>query len=379
MSDAFSICLSTAAYPPQVGGVGVASQRLVRHLVSAGYVVHVVTSHDTPGASGKVERTDEDGAVVHRYHLDLAADPSAFLRFCEYFRRLDDEIGFSLFHGYFLTAVFPCLNVARRRPRRRPLIASIRGSDVSSLLDQPLSRSVILPGLKGASWITSVNHLYLDRVAEEVNIDGCASVIYNGVVPPRASQPWRLNEHNRGTVGCVAEFRRVKDVPLLIRGYAGVATELRRRLLLAGFFNDPEEEAWSRRLIDEFGIQEQVEITGRFAQEDVAHYLSAIHVYVQSSAYEGMPNALLEAASLGVPLVATDVGGMREVLEDGETALLVPHGEPRQLAAAIERVLGDDDLAMRLSEGSRRLAARLSPERERDEWLALYQRLLACS
>jgi len=102
-----------------------------------------------------------------------------------------------------------------------------------------------------------------------------------------------------------------------------------------------------------------------------------MHVYVQCSAFEGLPNTLLEAASLGIPLVATAVGGMREVLTDEETALLVPHGEPAKLARAIERILTDDDLALRLSAGARRLTAELSAEHEFAEWISLYRRLLS--
>ena len=123
------------------------------------------------------------------------------------------------------------------------------------------------------------------------------------------------------------------------------------------------------------GIRGEVRYTGRFPQPEVFEHLRNMHVYVQSSAYEGLPNALLEAASIGVPLVATEVGGMPEVLTDGVNALLVPHGEPIQLTRAIERILGDDALAARLSQGARRLAADLSPEREWAEWLALYRRL----
>jgi glycosyltransferase involved in cell wall biosynthesis len=176
----------------------------------------------------------------------------------------------------------------------------------------------------------------------------------------------------------VGQFRKVKDIPLLIRAYQRVPAALRRRLLLAGYFSaaDASEEEWSRCLIEEFGIGDQVTVTGRFDHAAVFDHLRALHVYVQASAYEGLPNAVLEAASLGVPLVTTAVGGMAEILEDGVSALLAPHGDPASLGAAIAHVLADDALAQRLSQGALAVAASLSVARERAEWLALYARLL---
>jgi glycosyltransferase involved in cell wall biosynthesis len=141
------------------------------------------------------------------------------------------------------------------------------------------------------------------------------------------------------------------------------------------------EERWTRTLIGELGLDGQAvlhgELRGGRGRDDLLARLSRLHLYVQCSAFEGLPNALLEAAACGVPLVATAVGGMREILRHEESALLVPHGDPDALAAAIGRVLCDDALAERLSRGSLTLADRLSDRREREAWLDLYRRLLA--
>jgi glycosyltransferase involved in cell wall biosynthesis len=288
---------------------------------------------------------------------------------------LDQEMGFALFHGFFLPAAYPCLGVAARG-EARPVIASIRGSDVMTLLDQPATRALLLPVLRGATWITSVNDECLAIVAAQVPIVGRHSVIRSGVEQPVGEGGWTLSDGNRGVVGTVGEFRKVKDIPLLVRAYGALPREARTRLLLAGFFADAEEEGWSTDLIDELELADEVTITGPFPNAEVGTYLRRMHVYVQASAHEGLPNALLEAAARGVPIVATAVGGMKEVLVHGESALLVPHGDRDALMRAIGRVLDDDALARRLSEGAHALAVALSPERERDDWLALYRRLI---
>jgi glycosyltransferase involved in cell wall biosynthesis len=369
------ICLSTAEYPPTLGGVAVAAARLADHLDTAGYEVHVITAVARPGTHGTMETTAERGIRVHRLLHEQPASSSGLFAYRRLLQSLDEQVGFDLFHGFFLTAAYPCLFAADQPGRERPFVASIRGNDVMTLLDQPLCRAMLLPVLRKATWITSVNAAYLERVAEEIDVIGRSSVIRNGVVAAQ-TRPWRLSAVNRGSVGTVGEFRKVKDIPLLVRVYAALPAALRTRLLLAGFFSDDEEESWTRTLIEEFGLHDEVELTGRFPHAQVATYLDRLHVYVQSSASEGLPNAVLEAAGAGVPLVATAVGGMREVLTDGVTALLVPHGDPRAMSAAIARVLSDDALAARLSDGANSLAADLTPSRERAEWLALYARLM---
>ncbi|MDP1569404.1 MAG: glycosyltransferase family 4 protein [Vicinamibacterales bacterium] len=376
MSERPPICLSTSEYPPHPGGVAVASARLARLLHDGGYDVHVVAPVTRAGATGGVASGDEGGITVHRMaHEDPTSGAGQFAM-RQAMQALDAAHGFALWHGFFLTAAYPCL-LAARRGRPRPLIASIRGSDVATLLEHPLARAVLLPVLTHASWITSVNQAYLDRVAEEVPIDGRASVIRNSVAPRRLPQDaWQLTAGNRGIVGTVGEFRKVKDIPLLVRAYAGVPASARRGLRLAGFFSDEEEAWWSRTLVTEFALDAETTVTGVFLHAEVDAHLRGMHVYVQSSAYEGLPNALLEAASLGVPLVATAVGGMREVIEDGVSGLLVPHGDPAAMTRALCRVITDDGLAARLSAGGRALAEALSPARERDAWLALYARLL---
>lgn len=371
------ICLSTQSYPPETGGVGVAASRLARTLARAGHDVHVVAPVlEAAGSMGGVRAAEEDGIHVHRVHHEPGSQEGMFaLR--SLVRNLDREVDFDLFHGFFLTAVYPCIGALTQGGRPRPLIASIRGSDATVLKDNLMTRAPILSSLRRADWVTSVNHAYIGLCSEDVDIRDRASVIRNSVEPvSQATARWQLSEANRGIVGLVGELRAVKDIPLLVRGYARVPQSLRRGLVLGGYFTDAGEAAWTERLIGELGVRKETRLTGRFAHSAVFDLLRGLNVYVQSSAFEGLPNALLEAACLGVPLVATAVGGMAEILRDGESGLLVPHGDPAALGAAIGRVLQDDALAMALSRGALALAGELSPERESREWLDLYDRLL---
>jgi L-malate glycosyltransferase len=378
---AVRICLSAQIYPPEVGGVATAAQRLAGNLTAAGYEVHVVTPCQVQGpAAIEVRSALEQGVHVHRVCHDHAGPQEVAFALRALVRQLDEQSAFALFHGFFLTAVYPCVSAVEASGTPRPIIASIRGNDALTLKNHPLTRAAILAGLRKANWITSVNQAYIDLVMADVDIAGRCSVIRNSVKSvPEMAETWQLDARNRGVVGLVGQLRKVKDIPLLVRAYAQIPAALRRRLILAGYFVDAAEEEWTNALIREFALEAEVQVTGEFPQREVFDHLRSMHVYVQSSAFEGLPNALLEAASLGLPLVATSVGGMEEVLTDGENALLVPHGDPVALATAIARVLSNDALAERLSLGARRLVSELSPERELADWLALYARLIQSS
>lgn len=88
------------------------------------------------------------------------------------------------------------------------------------------------------------------------------------------------------------------------------------------------------------------------------------HIFLHTAETEGVPQVLIEALAAGCAVVATDVGGVREVVEDGRTGLLVPPGRPDALAAALRRLLDDADLRTRLAREGLRSARALSRERQ---------------
>jgi glycosyltransferase involved in cell wall biosynthesis len=109
------------------------------------------------------------------------------------------------------------------------------------------------------------------------------------------------------------------------------------------------------------GVQSDVIFTGQ--QSDVQPFYGVADVFVLPSHSEGSPNVLLEAMVAGVPIVATHVGGVPEIVETNQSALLVPPNHPRELADAITRVLIETDLAPRLtSHASGIVATRFSPD-----------------
>jgi glycosyltransferase involved in cell wall biosynthesis len=114
-----------------------------------------------------------------------------------------------------------------------------------------------------------------------------------------------------------------------------------------------------KRLISALDLEQDVELAGALPREKLlelfprASVLAAPCVVGSDGNRDGLPTVLTEAMALKVPVVATPVTGIPELVEDGRTGLIVPEGDPAALAAAIRRLLEDRETARRLAEAGR--------------------------
>jgi glycosyltransferase involved in cell wall biosynthesis len=158
-------------------------------------------------------------------------------------------------------------------------------------------------------------------------------------------------------VGSLGRLERQKRFDLLMDAVSHLrARDQKFRLLIAGDggLRDHLDAVRSR-----LGLGDACRLLGHRA--DVPALLSAFDVFVQASDQEGSPNVLLEAMALQTPIVATDVGGTTEMVADGVEGFVVPPGDARALATAIERVCGDPVSAQsRAAAGRRRVERDLS-------------------
>ena len=174
-------------------------------------------------------------------------------------------------------------------------------------------------------------------------------------------------------IGAIGRMHRVKGLNILLSAFAQLA-ELRGsvHLLFVG------EGSVRQLLIDQthdFGLNSKV--TFLAFQKDIPKLLPALDLFVSASLHEGMPNAVLEAMAAGLPVVATDVGGTPEVVQDGQTGFLVPPGEFEALAISIDKLLEDPDLRCRMGkEGKERVARYFSIEQMSQQYEQLYEQLL---
>ena len=175
-------------------------------------------------------------------------------------------------------------------------------------------------------------------------------------------------------IGCVANYRPVKCLDLLIDAFATLdEANSRLRLVLVGEGSIRSE---LQQRIHELGLDDRVRLFGSVL--DPRPLYGAFDLVVQSSRSEGLPNAILEAAAAGLPVVATAAGGTEEIVVDGRTGLLVPAGSTAALASALARVIADPELRMRLGAAAREhVATTFGMERYVAEFAALYEEMAA--
>jgi glycosyltransferase involved in cell wall biosynthesis len=177
-------------------------------------------------------------------------------------------------------------------------------------------------------------------------------------------------------LGAVGRLERQKRFDLLLEAFSALRRRRRDdrlRLLIAGD-GSLREPLLAQAL--ELGLGDACLLCGH--RDDVAGVHHALSLFVQSSDYEGTPNAVLEAMALETPLVATDVGGTAELVTDGEHGLLVAAGDRDALVRSIERLLDDPEHARRLAVNARaRVERELSFRARMAAVEAVYARLAA--
>jgi len=216
---------------------------------------------------------------------------------------------------------------------------------------------------------TAVSQELTDYVTTDVGINPSrVTRICNGVdterFAPRSPRPPLPDPSaasrlaGRRLVGSIGRMQAVKDPLNLVEAWIALLQadpSLRDRTGLVMVGDGPLRAEAAARLAA-FGLADSVWMPG--ARSDTPEILAALDLFVLPSLAEGISNTILEAMASGLSVVATDVGGNRELVQPGETGTLVPRADPQALARAIATYLGDDLLRARSGAAARQRAIR---------------------
>ncbi len=183
-----------------------------------------------------------------------------------------------------------------------------------------------------------------------------------------------LNLNNKFVWLAVGRFYPAKDYPNLLTAFSKVIAKHQETLLLIA--GDGPLHNDLRNLAKRLKITKYVIFLG--VRKDIPVLMNAADAYVMSSAWEGMPNVLLEASSTGLPVVATDVGGNGEIVINNKTGYLVPPKDPKALARAMLRLmeLSENERKKMGQAGREHILANFSFDKVIDMWESLYYKLL---
>jgi glycosyltransferase involved in cell wall biosynthesis len=255
----------------------------------------------------------------------------------------------------------------------------------------PVAASARVP-VRVAGWRAigeSVDNAGQGRIARELvarsahvfvaNSEAVAADLYRRVPPPRRVE---VIPNGVDLPDEQADPGREDPVGMLIanfntwKGHAEVvaAMALLERPPRLRFIGDGRERANIEAAIEAAGVGDRIHLDGRLP--DARRHYTDAQFAVLASHHEGLPNAVLEAMAAGLPTVATAVGGVPELIEDGVTGLLVPPRDPAALAEALARISADGPLRRRMGAAARERVADLGWPTCVERYLALYRELL---
>lgn len=321
----------------------------------------------------QADRIDTRSVTLHRLERRRKLDLSLVTAIA----KLVDERGIELVHCTLQISLFFAF-LARGRTRTRPeLIAAVHTTVNRSWYEEMFDRLLYRHMLGRCARVQFVceaqRRHWTSRYPE---LAPRAAVVYNGIDPARydpadaASGARALRERlgvgpESRVIGCIAGLRPEKGHPYLLEAFARLPGDA--RLLLAG---EGPERPRIEALVQRLGIPDRVVLLGNVA--DVRPVIAASDVTVlASTAVETFSIAMLESMAMGVPMVATDVGGLAEAIIPGETGDLVAPADAGALSSALERMLRDDERRLAMGRNARALVQRKFTQRGMAEATAL--------
>jgi len=351
------VLVVSGIWPPDVGGPASHAPEVADFLLARGHRVEVVTTADSaPAARPYPVRFVARSVPVGLRHLRAAALISR--------RAKENDVVYAT--GMLGRTTAACL-VARR-----PFVAKLtqdpaferalrRGHYSGSLEDFQHRRVGLAAGL-----LRQARDFELRRAAHVICPSGFlarltagwgvpaarVSVLPNPTPPLPALPDWRPGS----TLAFAGRLTAPKDLGVALDALAACEGVTLR---LAG---DGDERAALEARAAGLGLGDRVEFLGALGRDEVLALFRRADAAILSSAWENFPHTVVEALAVGTPVIATAVGGVPEVVTDGENGLLVPPGDPAALAAAIRRFFAEPELRERLRAAAAPSVERFAPD-----------------
>jgi glycosyltransferase involved in cell wall biosynthesis len=250
--------------------------------------------------------------------------------------------------------------------RRKPVIVNYRGGEAREYLRA--SARWVKPSLARAAQLV-VPSGFLRQVFSEFGVS--ASVIPNIIdLETFYPAPDRPSE-SVFTLVITRNLEPIYGLDTAIRALA-LAREAIPAIQLKIAGSGPQGEEL-QRLADGLGLGSAVVFLGRLERNQIVELYHSAHAMLNPSRVDNMPNSVLEALACGLPVISTNVGGVPYIVEDGQTAMLVPRDDAQAMAQAVVRLYSDTTLRSQLRESGCRVVAQYAWSEVRPQWLALYQ------
>lgn len=388
-------------YPPAMGGMFIHKQ--ASHLIRAGCEVKVVVpvpyvpailrgKNRWKGYASISERDTIDMVSVYYprylrlpgmwYHSISCY--SQYWALHEVVRSLIDEFKPDIIHAHAAT-VPGYLGLMIKNKYNLPLVCSLRGCDINAYpFYDKFSMYLTKKLISGADQLVSVSNALKDAASTLSKPKRKIKVIYNGCDVDTFVFREEDRSRIRKELGILENDKMIAFVGNISRdkGIFELMTALTRlnskrdyvHLLIIG--SGPERRA-IQDIVDLYNIGGKVHIMGERLHSEIPKYLSAADIFALPSYTEGLPNVVLEAMSCSLPVIATRVGGIPEVVEEGKSGILIERKNVDALSKAIERLIEDESLAKKMGIHGRKIVEnKFSWYRNADEVIQIYDAII---
>ncbi|MHB9025619.1 MAG: glycosyltransferase family 4 protein [Armatimonadota bacterium] len=378
MATRYRILFLTERFPPQVGGVGISAERLARGLAARGHLVHIF--HLQAGGDPGVVCSGREGELmVHRLGTLDAMDLTLQLA-GNALAHLHDRVGFHIYHGHFATpAGYLAAFYARKHGGKS--FVSARGNDVDRGMFAPEQFPFLRWTLEHADGIGCVSRELVEKCAvlsgrEDIRYHpNSVDAVFYHPEPANAALREALGITDEAVLGFIGELRFKKGTHFLLEALRQVREKKPAKLLLVGGMRG-EDRAYLRRYLRRFpDLRSDIHLVDYVHdREQLRAYYNLMDVVLSPSLWDGMPNSVLEAMACGRVVLASDVGGIRDVITHGQTGLLIGVHELARLGEGCLEILkaGTRFREVLGRRARKHVVAKHTPEDELDRLLISY-------
>jgi len=367
--------IGISCYPTH-GGSGVVATELGKHLARAGHDTAFI-SFSSPfrltelPAGVSIHEIQDDIFPFKQYPYTLALAAKMV--------EIGRLKGLEVIHAHYAIPFAVAAILARQIAPELNLkvVTTLHGTDITLVGSHSSMRIITTYAINASDAVTAVSQYLKSETYRIFNVDREIEVIYNFVdmehhacsVSP--SVP-KLKSKGQATVIHISNFRPLKRIGDVIEVFARIRRAIDARLLLVG---DGPESMKAEQMVRDLGISDSVEFIG--IVDDVAPILAAADLLLLPSESESFGLVALEAMASGVPVIASRIGGIPEVVEDGVTGYLAPLGDVDEMARRSLEILTDRKNAARFSARARERAAKLFDYRTIvPQYESLYRRVI---
>jgi N-acetyl-alpha-D-glucosaminyl L-malate synthase BshA len=349
----------------------VVATELGKALAKLGNEIHFITTGHPSRLSGYDERVYLHKVVTGEYPLFQQYAPYS-LSLAVKIREVAEQYRLDLVHVHYAIPHAASAFLAKEmlKPRRLPTMTTLHGTDITLVGIMPSYYEITRFSIDKSDAVTAVSEFLRRETVREFRTERPIEVIHNFVdtelFQPKASCAARdrLSPNGEKVLMHISNFRKVKNLPVLLKVFQEVQQHVPARLALVG--DGPERESTERQAED-MGIIDRVDFLGD--QEFVAELLPAADVFVLPSQHESFGLAALEAMACGVPVVGSRIGGLPEVIIHEETGYLCDPNDVPCMSAIVLGLLRNEDLRLKIGRAAR---ARAEQEFNRDKVVARY-------